>query len=78
MVKILWLLRRGKLEGGGLLNASFFLHSLLQDKSRCTVSANATLFWDRKPTVGLDHFLWGFVLALHSVLIFISVVTLVV
>ena len=40
----------GKATGRrSLLNTSFFLRSLLQDKSRYTVSASATLFWDEKP-----------------------------
>lgn len=62
MVKILWLLIRGKLQGGGLLNASLFAVS-------CETKAGALCLLmpcypgiTNPATVGPDHFWWGFVL----------------
>lgn len=76
-VKILWLLRRGMLQGGGLLNASFFAVSC---KAKANVLFLLMLHYSgirSLATVGLDHFLWGFVLGMHNVSWeFISTVTL--
>lgn len=55
-VKIIWLLRRGKLQGGSVLNASFFAVS-------CKTKANVLFLLMPRysgislATVGLDYFL---------------------
>lgn len=76
MVKILWLLRRGKLQGGSLLNASFFFTVSCKTKADVLFLLMPHYSGIRSlATVGLDHLLCGSVPGtVQCVLDFISTV----